>query len=245
MNPMLSSLRTLSALGLVQAALLCLQPASTAQAAPLLLNGSFESITGPNLLDVYGGIYDAASWTNLTPTQKISAASFVGTNPPNMEIQAGTPMTGGRYLRLVSDGVNDPAFRGAIAQAVGTMTPGETYTLRGDIFGGLGSITYGATISFVNQLSLAPTITYATQTLSGIANGVFMDEAINVSYTATGADAGQPLVVFLLAQQNTSGAVAPRGGIDDLRLTTVPEPTSVLLLGGAIAGLGCLRRRRA
>ena len=52
-----------------------------------------------------------------------------------------------------------------------------------------------------------------------------------------------PLVVLLEALDNGASNQSRRGGLDNLRLTVVPEP-SVALLSGA-AGLALLRRRRA
>src|SRR6185295_15028026 len=101
-------------------------------------------------------------------TQLISASSMVA-SADNPEFPANvTGITGSRYLRLVSDLNNDPGFRGAIAQSVGSMVTGEIYNLMADVFGGPSvGVTYGATISFVNQVSATPSVTYATQTVDG------------------------------------------------------------------------------
>lgn len=214
-------------------------PLALSHAAVTLTNGSFESI-GAQYNPAIGGLYEATDWTNLSGLN-IQASSAVASNGVNPEFTGGSP-AGSRYLRLVAD-VNNPANQGTIAQLVGTMVAGEVYTLRADIFGGPSTgVDYGATISFVNQVIATPSTIYASQTLSGITNGAFVAEAFNLSYTATPADNGQPLVVFLQAPVLGPGQ-ATRGGLDNLRLTTVPEPSALLLAG--LAGIALSRRRRA
>jgi hypothetical protein len=164
----------------------------------------------------------------------------VASSGVNPEFTGGSP-TGLRYLRLVAD-VDNPVNRGTIAQLVGSMVAGEVYTLRADIFGGPSAgVDYGATISFVNQVIATPSTIYASQTLSGVTNGAFVADAFNLTYTATPADNGQPLVVFLQAPVLGPGQ-ATRGGLDNLRLTTVPEPSVILLAG--LAGAALSRRHR-
>jgi PEP-CTERM motif len=59
---------------------------------------------------------------------------------------------------------------------------------------------------------------------------------IGVSYTATAADAGKRIGLGFWA--NALGAV------DDVGLSSVPEPTSLILVGAGLAGGGLLVRRR-
>jgi hypothetical protein len=124
------------------------------------------------------------------------------------------------------------------------MTAGVTYLLQGDVFGGpgAGGVNYTATISFTNQVSATPSFTYSSQTLAGVPNAGFVANGINLSYTATALDNGQPLIVFMQAPVLVTGQ-ATRGGVDNLRLTAVPEPAAALLFG--LASLGLMHRRRA
>ena len=193
--------------------------AGPARAAVTLTNGSFET-TGALYNTAIGGLNEASGWTNLSPTTNFQASSAVAANPPNAEFTsaAGTA-TCSRYLRLAADGGNV----GALAQNLGSMVAGETYTITADIFGGPGvNVNYGATISLVNQVSATPTTTYASQTVSNVADTAFMAGAFNFSYTATALDDGNPLVLLLAAGPVGAGQ-ANRGGIDNVRLTVVEK----------------------
>jgi hypothetical protein len=109
------------------------------------------------------------------------------------------------------------------------MTAGATYTITADIFGGPGiGVPYSATISLVDQVSATPLTTYASQTVSGIANGGFTAGAFNFSYTATAADQGKPLVLLLRAPALGAGQ-ASRGGLDNVQLTVVSAATGFRL----------------
>ncbi len=225
-------------------ALVALVCAKGADAAVTLTNGSFEA-TGITYLAALGDLKEASGWINLTPGSGVQfqASSALASNPPNGEFTSGSgTATGSRYLRLVSD-TADPNSRGAIAQNLGTMVSGQVYTVTGDVFGGPGNgdLLYGAVISLVNTASITPGTTYSTQSVSGIANTAFIPNAFAVSYTATLADNGRPLVLLLRSAQAGPGQ-AIRGGLDNIRLTPIPEPSAALL--GGIGLLGLLRRRR-
>jgi hypothetical protein len=101
------------------------------------------------------------------------------------------------------------------------MTDGKTYTITADVFGSpsVGAL-YAATISLVDQVSATPSTTYATQTVSGIADGGFTAGAFNFSYTAKAADEGKPLVLLLTTPPLGEGQ-ASRGGLDNIQLRVV------------------------
>jgi hypothetical protein len=200
--------------------------ASSAHSGVTLTNGSFET-TGTSYFAALGGLNEASGWTNLSPTTNFQASSAVAVNPPNDEFTsaAGTA-TGSRYLRLV----NDVGNQGILAQNLGTMVAGETYTITADIFGGPGvNVNYGATISLVNQVSATPSTTYASQTITNVADTAFMAGAFNFSYTATALDDGNPLVLLLAAGPAGAGQ-ANRGGIDNVQLTVESAATDFHLM---------------
>ncbi len=214
--------------------------AQPAHATVTLLNGSFEQTTGGQIACC--GLLAAASWVD-TSNPNYNAV----TAPSGLEATA--PTDGSRYLRLVSDA----GIWGSIYQNLGTMVAGQTYTIRGDVVGSNNSVnaTWGATVEFasngatsfgLNGFAALPTV-YTQETLTAAAIGGANVGMINISYTATAADAGNPLYLSFIA--NASGAGSDiRGGVDNLKLTasTVPEPSSMVLFGGAILALAGCRR---
>lgn len=219
-------------------AALCL--AQPARATVTLLNGSFEQTTGGQL--VCCGLALAASWVD-TSNPNYNAVSA----PSGME--SSVPTNGSRYLRLVSDA----GIWGTIYQNLGTMIAGQTYTITGDVIGSINSVnaTWGAKVEFasngatsygLNGFAALPTV-YSIETLGAAAAGGANVGAINLTYTATAADAGNPLYLSFIANFSPSGSDI-RGGVDNLQLTvsSVPEPSALALLGGAILMIAGRRR---
>jgi len=203
---------------------LLLGSAGDTHAAVALTNGSFES-TGTLYSGALGGIYEASGWTNLSGLNIQASSMLAG--------QEGTAATanGTRVLRLVNDvGDQNPVNVGRVAQNLGTMVSGETYTFAADAFGGAGTnIAWGATAKFVNEGTANPATTYASQTVDGVAAGAVVADAFKFSYTAQPADNGLPLWIWLQAKPAGAGQ-ATRGGIDNARLTvTPPAPASAIL----------------
>ena len=214
--------------------------AQPARATVTLLNGSFEQTTGGQINCC--GLALATSWVD-TSSPNYNAVSA----PSGME--ATVPTDGSRYLRLVSDA----GIWGSIYQNLGTMIAGQTYTIRGDVVGSSNSVnaTWGATVEFasngatshgLNGFAALPTI-YSTETLGAAAIGGANVGAINLTYTATAADAGNPLFLSFIANNSVVGSDI-RGGVDNLQLTVsnVPEPSALALLGGAILAFAGHRR---
>src|ERR1051325_7879105 len=125
---------------------------------------------------------------------------------------------------------------------MGTMVAGETYRFTGDVLGGFDDVgLYGATVELTSDGSHDPTTVYSKQVLSGFAQGVVGVGALDISYTATALDNGNPLFLWLRALPSVDGQ-ATRGGLDNLQLTidepatSTPEPSSPLLVtvGGGV-----------
>lgn len=219
-------------------ALLC----GSGQAAIVLQNGSFEATSGA----LAAGLASASGWTNQSGLA-IQASSA----PAGFESTVVGAVTGSRYLRLASDNP-DPINTGFIVQNMGTMVAGESYAITGDLLGASG---VGLQFSVLARLSssgdINPATVYDEQTTAALpALGVAVG-GLSLSYTATAADDGDALFLWLRATPSAFGQ-AVRGGIDNLVLTTtaapqnpVPEPGSLGLLGAALAGLWLQRRGRA
>jgi hypothetical protein len=214
--------------------LVLLLSAPNAAGSIVLVNGLFNS-TGT----AYGsGLYAAVGWTNnsdLNIQASIAPAGFEDTPSDN----------GNNYLRLVSD-YPDPENTGFIVQYLGTMVAGDTYEFTGDVLGGDGTDPWGATIELTSDGSSDPATVYSSQILSGYGPDVLAVGALEISYTATDSDNGNPLYLWLQAAPSGSGE-AIRGGIADIQLTTVPsetpEPAAYFLLGSALVGLAMLRSK--
>jgi MYXO-CTERM domain-containing protein len=238
-----SPVRVPSALVVLKAALLLLGPAATSRAAISLANGSFETIEGTTLIPPAPqfDIFKPVSWDILTVgTPWDAGSSSVTGGTGNFDSIASGSMTGARYLRLGSD-FADSGF-GAVAQNPGTMVAGQIYTIKADVFGGNGNVDWTGRVEFRSTGANTGGTVFAFDTAGPLASGAFSADAFTVSYTATAADNGNPLWVRFAVDPSLVNGTAMRGGIDNVRLTTVPEPSAALLAG--LAGLGLVRRRR-
>ena len=181
--------------------------ALTASAAPVsgIRNGSFEETT------TSGVWVAAASWTEVSGTD---AAYSLPTGTESIPATDGT-----RFLRLQTEG---NGYIARVAQNLGIMVAGETYTFRADVIASTAYGDYGATAAFVNEGTAAPVTTYATQTVTVAqgATGRFI-----LSYTATAPNNGKNLYIWLQAEPVKGLNTLTRGGIDNVRLSD-KEPAS-------------------
>lgn len=203
MKPRMNALRALA--GAASLALFALPAQARPAAVSGIVNGSFEETTVP------GVWVPAASWTEVSGTD---AAYSLPTGTENIPATDGT-----RFLRLQTEG---NGYIARVAQNLGVMVAGETYTFRADVIASTTYGPYGATAAFVNEGTVAPTTTYATQTVS-VAQGD--TGGFILSYTAQSADDGQELYIWLESVPQTQGY--SRGGIDHARLDGQPEPPAV------------------
>jgi hypothetical protein len=165
-------------------------------------NGSFEQI-GALLLDANGGIYQPTGWINLSDGLLFQAGSQLSGQ------EEMTATDGARLLRLAYD---TTAYVGRTAPYLGTMVEGQTYSFTADALTTTNFGPWSATAAFVNEAMAAPSTFYQSQTLTLPATTT---GAFDLSYVATGLDAGNPLYIWLQAQAagNPMGDFT-RGGID-------------------------------
>jgi len=192
-HPLRVVLHRLALAGAASLALIALP----APAAPVsgILNGSFEETTTPD------NWVAAASWTGL---------------PDALSLITGTesiPATDGtRFLRLQTE---DSGYTARVAQYLGTMVAGQTYTFRADVIASNAYGDYGATAAFVKEGVEIPSTVYATQTVN-VAQGA--TGGFILFYTAQSADTGQDLYIWLQAEPVKGANIYTRGGIDRARL---------------------------
>src|SRR5664279_568196 len=119
---------------------------------------------------------------------------------------------------------------GQIWQDVGVAVAGATYTLQVEILHRT-DVPMAGIVQF--EIGGSPVVT-ATGTDLGA--GTWSNWT--AVYTATASDAGKTLTVLL----DSSGA---QGDFDDVRLdASVPEPSSLLLLGSGLIGVAAVVRRK-
>lgn len=200
----------------------------SARAATIIFNEGFEST----------GVADAAftsDWDGPNGTPFSLDAVSKG-NLLNPAASGGTsswlnpvPLALGNIFAVLHSGGTASANTGQ------TFTVGQTYTLtftnfrRDDQPGDAIRASIGNSAGVLASADFAAVAAFDTLV------------AREVSYTATLADAGQP--IFLRFLDTTGGsATSGQAGIDNIQLSVIPEPSTALL--GGLGALCLLIRRR-
>lgn len=212
------------------AALLC---TGSAVAAPnLVINGSFESgLSGWTLLNT------PASYQATVINYNLAAAypngAFGEAVPPQNAPTNSPDAVGDHAAYFVSDLSSQETLRQIVFLEAGqyqigfsVYAPANGYANAGDAFFS-GSIA-GTTLASYN-VSEGPVTTW--QTFAGM-----VDIAADGMYTID--------FVFSTSLVPSKDVVIDQVYVLNARDITVPEPGTLALLGGALAGLGLLRRRR-
>lgn len=249
--------------------------ASTAQAQNVITNGSFENFAGANLssqqLLQTGGTGTAYSgWATtsgygfiVTPSQAIGGfngpAGSVQLWSPSVGAVSGNGGSGSVAITSSPDGGSfftmDPTYpttTGVLTQSLTGLIVGSTYTLsfyqaagqqKGfDAFSGFTN-TWNVKITDSNNTvdlnQNAPSLTVANHAFSGWTQ-------VTMSVIATTAS----MTLQFFASSSVGSGQPPFAMLDGISMTknasaAVPEPTAMLLLGSAVAGLFGARRIRA
>ncbi len=120
--------------------------------------------------------------------------------------------------------------------SLGLFVPGRTYTL---------TVAIGNRADYAEEplhsiALLADGAPVATSLPAVVPDGTFAD--ISVSYTALAGDSGRAIGIELIGARNSVYTANVQANFDNVRLSSVPEPSSVLLLG--LGGLLFARRRK-
>lgn len=197
-------------------------------------NASFETLpsVGLTVPGYAGGAYSIAA-----------IPGWVGTGYSG-QFQPGGPsgMAPNHYYNTLSDGPTEAyiATSETISQTVGvTVQTGDTYTLMVDIGARLDQHFLGTADLLINGHQYDAT---GVKSLGGFAT-------YTSTYTGLAADAGDPITIQL-------SSTGQQGDFDNVRLSctgscgssgpvsTVPEPSEIVLLGPMLIGLGIWQYHR-
>ena len=200
-------------------------PRATGQAAPTILNASFET---PSVGGGFAYAPGGADWAFA------AAAGISGNGGP---FYAGSAPDG-TQAGFLQSGIlgGDPANYGIISQTITGLTAGSTYVIQFYL------ASRDAPFAAVDPLNV---------TVGGVDLGTFSNASLTFVQQTTGAFTATSSTALLTFTSNTVfGALEQDAAIDLVTITErpatdVPEPTSIAVLLAGIGIVGAVRRKRA
>ncbi|MBC7505265.1 MAG: PEPxxWA-CTERM sorting domain-containing protein [Sandarakinorhabdus sp.] len=219
---------------LLLGALAALNLASGAQAANLVVNGSFDANATATKIGFNGNVTGWSGGGGLTflspPGSADDGAQYLAIYGPI----AATSPDGGNFI--LADG--DPNYAGAFSQTIGGLTLGKDYVVKfyqaaGQQLGFTGPTTERWSVSFGAETQLS-----TMYSLPQAAVGPWM--AQTMTFKATSASQ----VLTFLAVGTPNGA-PPISLLDGVSLSAVPEASTwaMLITGFGLVGAAARRRR--
>jgi hypothetical protein len=213
---------------------------SVAHAAPVSVNNfSFEQDVTASATTTaptgWTGFYNGEA-NNFIGSQLTTSAQYAGTPPFS------APANGNQFLYINNDGAG--AATDGIYQDVGALLADTTYTLTVALGSRLDwhpAPNGQGTISLLNGTDQTGTVLASTTSSVGNDTGVFTD--YSATFTTSGSVSGD--LIIDLSVTGIPGTFS-QGNFDNVQLdaTAVPEPGTLALLGGGLALLPVILRRK-
>jgi len=204
--------------------------ATQASAALLLTNGGFElpDASGGGVVTNAGDT--ANSWTAVN-NLSFTTEPFDGTT---------AAQEGGQYIQQTT-GTGGASLLGRVSQflgmtdAISDITLGASFTQRDQ--GVAGGYSFGLYSDAAGTVALAETL---NQSAGALGSDIWTTDSV----TAVGVASGVSVYAFLTAAVPASSTNFLNIDAVTLSVTEIPEPSSMLLVGLGVLGLGVVRRRR-
>ena len=223
---------------------------TSAQGANLVVNGNFEALKVPGVSSEFGSRYPAqqvTGWSNTgysfvyTPgtADTTGARGQYGTvsiwGPGNGSSNGftATSPAGGNFIAADGGG----AYRGALSQTISGLTPGASTSVS---FLWAGAQQYGFTGATTEQFQVSlGSSTQLTPVLSNVSHGFTGWKMASLTFKPTSAS---EVLSFLAI--GTPGGVPPFSLLDDVSVSSTPEPATLGLMFCTLAGFGAFAYRR-
>ncbi|TRW15091.1 PEPxxWA-CTERM sorting domain-containing protein [Glacieibacterium frigidum] len=206
---------------------------TTANAANLVINGSFDADTTATKINFQGNVTGWTGGAALTflapPGSADDPAQYLAVYGP---FEDESP-DGGNFI--LADG--DPSYSDAFSQTINGLTIGGKYKI--DFYQAAGQ-----QLGFTGATTERWSVTFGTENF--LSDMFELPEAAvgpweAQSYTFTATSVSQVLIFLAVG---TPGGAPPISMLDGVSLTAVPEPATWALLIGGFAMVGVAARRR-